>query len=281
MPKPRQRSRLSSLVLDAHAIEVLFATEPDVHFAPHWHEAWSVGAIVSGVCRFACDGQSFEAHEGDVIVMPPFAVHTAGVSARRFEMVMLYVPTPWVAELMQWPADRRPADMATVRRDESLAQALPAAARSKHAGRIGEAVVQALRGASSSSTGFVPVTRIEPRLQALCDSLQADDPPSADMGAIASRLGMSREHFQRLFRRAIGLTPLEYARLARMARAKRLLLEGLPPSLVAADCGFADQAHFSRWFRRYFGVTPGGYGSCMSEAAGMVATVSCPANTCA
>jgi len=54
-----------------------------------------------------------------------------------------------------------------------------------------------------------------------CALLDADDAPA--LSAVASEIGLSRFHFQRLFRRVVGVTPGEYAR-ARIER-KRALLE--------------------------------------------------------
>jgi AraC-like DNA-binding protein/quercetin dioxygenase-like cupin family protein len=258
---PQRPSRLLALPLDEGAAELLITEQPDLNFAPHWHESWSVGAIAQGVCRFACEGRAYEAHAGDVIVMRPFAVHTASVSPKRFEMVMAYLPTAWVGRLMGWPAGQLPAGVAVVRHDAALAQALAEAARGLQADALREAAAQALQQALDQTTGFSPAAPMPARVQALCEALQSDEAAAADLAALAQRSGLSREHLHRLFRKTIGLTPQEYARLARMARAKRLLLQGAALSDAAHDCGFADQAHFSRWFKRYFGVTPAAYGA--------------------
>ncbi len=256
---PMSPSRLITTRLDTHDAEVLIATQPDLKFAPHWHEQWSVGAIAQGVCRFACDGALFEAHAGDVIVMRPRAVHTAGTSAQLFEMAMLYLPPDWVSDAMGWPRGLLPPDVATVQHDATLAEALCAAARSRHALDIRASVTLALAQAVPKDVPLVEALTIDPRVRDLCEALQRDG-ETADMAVLARQAGLSREHFHRLFRKTIGLAPLEYARLARMARAKRLLLQGMSASHAALDCGFADQAHFARWFKRYFGVTPAAYG---------------------
>jgi len=257
MPMPP--SRLITTRLDTHDAEVLIATQPDLKFAPHWHEQWSVGAVAKGVCRFACDGAMFEAHAGDVIVMRPRAVHTAGTSARLFEMAMLYLPPDWVGDAMGWPRGLLPLHATTVQHDARLSDALCAAAHSRRVNDIRASVTQALAQAVPRDLALVQAPAIEPRVRALCEALQRDG-ETADMSALAREAGLSREHFHRLFRKTIGLTPLDYARLARMSRAKRLLLQGASASHAALDCGFADQAHFSRWFKRYFGVTPAAYG---------------------
>jgi AraC-like DNA-binding protein len=260
-------SRLISTRLAQHDAEVFIGTQPDLKFAPHWHEQWSVGAIIQGVCRFACDGAFFEAGAGSVIVMRPRAVHTAGTSAGRFEMAMLYLPPECVCDVMAWPRGQVPDAVSVVRHDAVLASALWRAARSRQADDIRTSVEQALRLAVAADANFVGTPTIDARVRALCESLQSDN-AIPDMAALAHEAGLSREHFHRLFRKTIGLTPLDYARLARMARAKRLLLEGTPASHAALDCGFADQAHFARWFKRYFGVTPTAYGPASNTGIG-------------
>ena len=85
--------------------------------------------------------------------------------------------------------------------------------------------------------------------------------------ALASAVGMSREHLHRLFRAALGVTPGQYLRLCRVALARRRLRAGDRIAEVALACDFADQAHFSRWFRRYLGVTPRAFAAARPRAA--------------
>ncbi|MNC94304.1 Helix-turn-helix domain protein [compost metagenome] len=44
-----------------------------------------------------------------------------------------------------------------------------------------------------------------------------------------------------------------------MNRARAMLAGGSPVSVVASDCGFADQSHLTRVFRRALGVPPAYY----------------------
>jgi len=242
-------------------LEVLVTREPERHFAPHWHEQWSIGAVLEGRCRFACAGQLHEASAGELVVMPPFALHTAGVSAGVFRMAMAYVPHGWLASQLGWSGDRVPC-AAIVTPHAKLAQALGDAAQ----GEALEPLLVAIAEIAALQARDVPVgphaQTHDPRIEHLCRLLlqDASEGGAIDIPALARELGVSREHLHRLFRAALGLTPMAYARLARIARAKALLSEGHAPAAVAAQCGFADQAHFARWFRRCFGVAPGRYG---------------------
>lgn len=67
-------------------VEALFAAEPRARFAPHWHPEWSVGAILEGHCEFTCDGEALVAHAGELVLMAPYMLHTAGVSRRSFRI---------------------------------------------------------------------------------------------------------------------------------------------------------------------------------------------------
>lgn len=76
---------------------------------------------------------------------------------------------------------------------------------------------------------------------------------------LAGAAGLSPFHLARLFRQEVGLPPHAYQLQVRIARAKRLLLSGMPVSHVAGETGFFDLSHLTRHFKRHLGVTPGHY----------------------
>lgn len=92
-----------------------------------------------------------------------------------------------------------------------------------------------------------------------CEYLQAHYTDDIALEALATVAGLSRFHFCRVFRKAIGLSPSAYQTQLRIAHAKKLLLQGMAIATVASTTGFYDQSHFGWHFKRQVGVTPGQY----------------------
>jgi AraC-like DNA-binding protein len=91
-----------------------------------------------------------------------------------------------------------------------------------------------------------------------------EDPSLSDLSELT---GVGRFALLRQFRREVGLPPHSYLTQVRLREARRQLLEGKSPALVAADVGFVDQSHLTKRFRSAFGITPGQYVIANSLAA--------------
>lgn len=71
--------------------------------------------------------------------------------------------------------------------------------------------------------------------------------------------GLDKYGLLRAFTRCRGITPYRYLENVRIARAKSLLEEGVPPVEAALRTGFTDQSHFTKFFKCFIGLTPRQY----------------------
>jgi AraC-like DNA-binding protein len=83
------------------------------------------------------------------------------------------------------------------------------------------------------------------------------DDPGLCLGAWAAARGLHLGSVSRGFRQVFGMTPVGYRLVQRTRRAIAAVRTSAEPlSLIAQDCGFADQAHMSRAIRKLAQVTP-------------------------
>lgn len=74
---------------------------------------------------------------------------------------------------------------------------------------------------------------------------------------LAALVELSKSHFTRCFRNAVGEPPGTYLRRWRIEEAQRLMLTTLGSlAEIALECGFADQAHLTRCFGLMVGMSP-------------------------
>jgi AraC family transcriptional regulator len=118
---------------------------------------------------------------------------------------------------------------------------------------VADHVVQTYRRPyGSSARGILPsgaLARMNAHL-----STRLSEPLCID--ELADTLNVSRSHFPRLFRRTIGISPLQYVIRLRLRRARELICKGMPIAEAALEAGFSHQSHLTNWMKRLRGVTP-------------------------
>lgn len=127
----------------------------------------------------------------------------------------------------------------------------------------------------AEAAGLRPCLRCRPEAQARAESavLQAiallrDAEVPLTLAQLALATGYSPGHFQRLFKRATGLSPAEYARALRFGRAADMLSAGERVTDAIYDAGFSAPSRFYEAGAGRMGMSPsawaaGGRGVCI------------------
>ena len=77
---------------------------------------------------------------------------------------------------------------------------------------------------------------------------------------LAARVGLSKFHFNRLFKSAMGVSPSHYHINLRIDLARRLLRETKKSIVeIALEVGYATPSHFAQTFRKETGLSPSDY----------------------
>lgn len=117
-----------------------------------------------------------------------------------------------------------------------------------------------LEGMAANSAARSPHTVPQPIVRALDCMNDPGRLPSLTVAEIAALTGWTYEHFCRMFKRHVGLSPREALLDRRLEYAGRLLVQDTRSvKEVAHAVGLADEHYFSRIFNRRQGMPPSQY----------------------
>lgn len=130
---------------------------------------------------------------------------------------------------------------------QGLAQAIAV-----HLGRNYAVLVEQSHSESPSLPGY--------KLRQITDWMAEHVVEDFKLAQLAAQAGLSKFHFHRLFKTAMGVSPSRCHTHLRMDAARRLLRETKKSVVdVALEVGYANPSHFAQLFRRETGLSPSDY----------------------
>jgi AraC family transcriptional regulator len=121
---------------------------------------------------------------------------------------------------------------------------------------LADHVLTAARHAKSIISATVRAAEAK-RILDLARWIEEDPAADHDLEQLACRVGLSKYHFIRAFKRVVGMPPYSFITRARLREAcKGIAATDRHIIDVAMDAGFSDLSTFNHLFRRHFGATP-------------------------
>lgn len=250
-------------------LEFLAATFRTHAYAPHAHDTYAIGTILTGCEIWHARGRRLYAGPGDLVMNQPLDVHDGAPSEGGYRYRMSYPGLDLMQELAASLTGRESVGTPFFR--EPVVHDPEGAALFAVAHRLLEEGADALVGEEALLRAYAAMlvrhADLGPRLigreagpvdraRALIEARHDEDLSLAEIGAA---VGLPRHHLIRAFRVETGLTPHAFLVDVRVRRARDRLRRGEAPVAVAAATGFSDQAHLTRAFKARLGVTPGAF----------------------
>ena len=251
------------------------ATNPTNH--PHWHQVHEVCVVTAGTGSFVHAGVTFPLAAGDIFTTSPGVIHeinsfeTGDLELNFFLMQTASKPLP---------LGPGPKDAALERFLRGHAVHAANCWHLVHFIGFMEAHAGARRGESPwlvqvwEAFVFDCLEALAPGKGQPAQPKHAEAPNTLDtaifhiqrnlhrkvtLAELAAQCKTCGRNLQLLFRRHLGVSPLEFANEKRAVLAAGLLLQNRRVSEVAAAVGMDDSAQFSRFFKKHFGEPPKGY----------------------
>lgn len=243
-----------------------------------FHEALEIKYFYEGGSTLVVDADTIEARAGDVVVINPYEFHSTVRLDEQHGKYRLFM----IGLDVFTSANPKGMDL----RHLLIARGL------RFCNRIrGDAVLMALLDAIITESGRTDEYRryaLEALLQQLFVRLLREylAPERADgvsdenircyaiidpairhihaaysqhisLDELAAVCNVSKHHFCRVFKRAVGMTAVQYITSYRL-RLAQILLTGTSQSIasIAWQCGFSDERYFCRCYKNQYGVSP-------------------------
>jgi len=242
---------------ELHNLEILRMTKSSHSFPRHWHETYVIEVVEQGVNEFWCEGKTYSAGPGSILVIQPGEVHTGYPAAESQLTYRSLYPTESIMRALArdiYGKEMIPHFAQKVIQDPWLAATLI------KAHRLLACSVDRLKGHSLMIMALGQLITVHSASRFCAISYLTENyHQNISLNEISALSGLSEFHFVRTFRKATGLPPYEYLVAIRVEKARKLLSKGMPIVEVASQSGFYDQSHFNRHFKRIYGITPGVY----------------------
>jgi AraC-like DNA-binding protein len=242
--------------------EVFHARMTSHVYPMHAHEAWTLLIVDDGMIRYDLHRHEHGAMDGLVTLLPPHIPHNGrAATSAGFGKRVVYLDLSALPASLIGPAADQPvlADALLRHRISQLHRGFDQPGDEFQAEHRLAFIAERLRwhltkrrvpGGPTASAG------VADELRGLLDSRFRE---SMTLREAADALHAHPAHLVRAFSRAFGMSPHQYLTSRRIDLARRLLLDGVPPALAAAQAGFYDQPHLNRHFKHLLGTSPGRY----------------------
>ena len=121
---------------------------------------------------------------------------------------------------------------------------------------------------AAEAAGFRACRRCHPRAAAapraawarrICRMIESSPERPPSLARLSAAAGVGPYHLQRAFKRAVGLSPKQYAEALRLGRLRRALRRGAAVEDAALEAGYGSPSRAHARASRAFGMTPGAY----------------------
>jgi len=239
---------------------ILFVGEHPKTYDVRWHthEHWELVYCTGGEGAFRFEsGNVITYQAGDVVVIPPREVH-ANTSSDGFTNIHITMAEP----SFRYKSAFRIADDEEGNVKMAFLQAkyfYLGDVKNAHLvlAALGDLIVSYMIVCRSNAEFSEPVEKIRTSIR------RNYSRPDYALDEVLRSMPFHYDYLRKLFKKEVGVSPLEYMTNLRMKNAETLLTgmwtNEYSITEIAQMCGFEDALYFSRVFKKYYGCAPSNF----------------------
>ena len=246
---------------------ILFVGELPKTFDVRWHthDQWELVYCTSGQGAFPFTSGAVIAYQtGEAVVIPPGVLH-ANSSAGGFTNIYITMAEPSFSQKQAFRVG-----------DDDI-QSLKSAFCQARYYYVSDLQMRELILASLGDliAGYLTVFQTNAAYSAPVEQIRTSitrnfSHPDYALNQMIHSMPFNYDYLRKLFKKEVGMSPLEYMTNLRMKNAEMLLsamwANDYTVAEIAQMCGFEDALYFSRVFKKHFGCSP----SCFGKRHGQI-----------
>lgn len=235
---------------------IVFVGEHPKTFDVRWHthETWELIYCTSGQGAFRFeDGRIMPYHAGEIVAIPPKEVH-ANSSEEGFTNIHLNILEPSFPYRSAFKIQDENGSLHKAFVEARVYYISDKSKRELVLASLGDLITSYIIVFRSNSEFTEPVEQIRNSI------LQNYTNSDYALDEYIRSLPFHYDYLRKVFKKEMGMSPLEYMTSLRMKNAERLLstvwTSGYAIAEIAQMCGFENALYFSRVFKKYYGCSP-------------------------
>ena len=268
-----------SNIIDKTFPFLIYKSEKVHSVREHDHEFWEFVYIYEGRGTCTIGDNSFAFHAHHIFLTPPLVSHTFESHANsRHRQVSIAVDsqllesisiawTPIKKMLEQIKQQHKYCIVIPEDNTENIEQRIEAMRREfvfhpenykiEITLDLTHILISLNRFLYGSQRQFRGIQDLPPLVFSSLEKIEMSYHEISGLSDITPNIKVDKHYFIRIFKKHIGLTPINYLNRVRIEKSCELLLQThLPIVQIGLDVGFNDLRYFNRQFKRYLGVTP-------------------------
>ncbi|MFJ7978427.1 helix-turn-helix domain-containing protein [Peribacillus sp. NPDC096379] len=248
-------------------------------FQLHRHDVLEVLVFLDGECEFFCEGKTYSLKRGDVVVIPPYAVHKANVkSIDNYERIIVSVSEHLMSDFLSSSPSMK-ENIVNQKTQGSYVLHLHSknfqdiiflldevthrinSGEEKFPFTINYQLFQALQvifDPASSMPSLRNKDELDQRFLSVLEYIESHlTEPDLSLDNVSNYFHLNKYYFSHYFKKNMNLPFYRYVSLKRLSFAVTMIKQNQSSiEKIALKCGFPDYSSFYRLFKKEYNLSP-------------------------
>lgn len=248
-------------------------------FRLHQHDVTEILIFLDGECEFFCEGKSYSLRRGDVVFVPPYAVHQAIVkNFDNYERIIISVSKVLLDDFVSSSPEMKEdivyqkmqgtyvlhlhsknfTHVLTLVQKVTRRLDMEESPASFSVNYLVYQVLQEIFKPTSSMPSLSKKSVLDQRLVSILEYIESHlTDPDLSLDHVAAHFHLNKYYFSHYFKNNMNLPFYRYVLLKRLSYAVTMIKQNQTSiEKIAMKCGFSDYSSFYRLFKKEYNLSP-------------------------